>query len=120
MVVLVFYSFIHLYILEILVIRSAKYKLPIIREICICMFSLYIKMKFKKEILLLAALSVKQGYRLTEGLHTALDFMLLQSTINLYRGYFFKELCSVILLKHASQAYHILFCICNIFMGYDF
>ena len=34
--------------LEIPVIRSAEYKLPITREICICMFSLYIKMKFKK------------------------------------------------------------------------
>ena len=34
------------FILEIPVIRSAEYKLPITREICICMFSLYIKMKF--------------------------------------------------------------------------
>ena len=39
------YSFIF-FILEIPVIRSAEYKLPITREICICMFSLYIKMKF--------------------------------------------------------------------------
>ena len=39
------YSFIF-FILEISVIRSAEYKLPITREICICMFSLYIKMKF--------------------------------------------------------------------------
>ena len=35
--------------LEIPVIRSAEYKLTIIREICICMFSLYIKMKSFKE-----------------------------------------------------------------------
>ena len=39
-------------ILEIPVISSAEYKLPIIREICICMFSLYFKMKFKKRLLL--------------------------------------------------------------------
>ena len=39
------YSFIF-FILEIPVIRSAEYELPITREICICMFSLYIKMKF--------------------------------------------------------------------------
>ena len=40
------------FILEIPVIRSAEYKLSIIREICILMFSLYIKMKFKKQLLL--------------------------------------------------------------------
>ena len=34
--------------LEISVIRPAEYKLPIIREICIGMFSLYVKMKLKK------------------------------------------------------------------------
>ena len=45
-VILLFYSFTHFFILEIPVIRSAEYKLPIIREICVCMFSLYIKMKF--------------------------------------------------------------------------
>ena len=46
------YYFIHsfiFFILEIPVIRSAGYKLPIIREICICMLSLYIKMEFKKK-----------------------------------------------------------------------
>ena len=39
--------------LEIPVIGSAEYKLPIIREIYICMFSLYIKMKFKKKIIII-------------------------------------------------------------------
>ena len=34
--------------LEISVIRSAEYKLPINSDICICMFSLYVKIKFTK------------------------------------------------------------------------
>ena len=34
-----------------IIIRPAEYKLPVIREICICMFSLYIKMKFEKKLL---------------------------------------------------------------------
>ena len=42
----VIYLLIRFFTLEIPVIRSAKYQLPIISEICICMFSLYIKMKF--------------------------------------------------------------------------
>ena len=41
------------FILEIRVIRSAEYKLPIIREICICMFGLYIKMKVKKNVIVI-------------------------------------------------------------------
>ena len=49
LIILFIYLFIF-FILEIPVIRSAKYKLPITREICICMFSLYIKMKFKKKL----------------------------------------------------------------------
>ena len=44
LIILFVHSF--LFILEIPVIRSAEYKLPIIREICICMFSLYTKRKF--------------------------------------------------------------------------
>ena len=34
--------------IEIPVITPAEYKLPIIGGICICMFNLYIKMKFEK------------------------------------------------------------------------
>ena len=37
-----------LMIIIITIITIAEYRVPIIREICICMFSLYIKTKFKK------------------------------------------------------------------------
>ena len=44
-----FFSFFRFFLI-LFVIRPAKYKLPIIREICICMFSLYMS-KFKKRLL---------------------------------------------------------------------